>query len=90
MYDESKFPMDGNNLMHISYPWSEFPFFGENLVLINSIDKNLHDFLRSQMVQQEVGSVSPGEIYNVITHVDGALGIFGSMTADTASVYLKQ
>lgn len=90
MFEASEFPFDENNFMVIDYPWSEFPFYGNNIVLVNSIDGNLYDFLRSQMVQQETGRVSPGEIYNIITYVDGALGVFGSMTADTAHVYLKE
>ena len=43
----------------------------------------IYDFLRSQSVQLGGSSISPGEIPNVIYNIEGGIGVFGSIAADT-------
>lgn len=49
----------------------------------------MYDFVRSESVQLGGSTLSPGEIQNVITHVEGGLGIFGSLASDTIQTYIK-
>lgn len=71
--------------LEIQYPWIAAAFYGQNRIIANAIDANLHDFLRSQGVQTGGSTLPPGEIPNPIYHIEGALGIFGSLSADTIS-----
>ena len=59
-------------------PWIAIAFYGPSRVTVSAIDDNLYDFARSHSGQQG-GGLAPGEIPNVIEHVDNARGIFGSM-----------
>ena len=67
----------------VKYPWIGIAFYGENKVVANAIDDNIYDFIRSESVQLGGSTLSPGEIANVITHIDGGLGVFGSFASDT-------
>ena len=68
--------IDGDLL--IRYPWLGLNFYGRNRLQIQAIDDNLHDFLRTQSVQQGGSTLPPGEIPGVIEHVEGGRGVFGS------------
>lgn len=84
-------PLNGANFdrtpsggMHIRYPWIGLTFYGLNEMRIQAIDDNVFDFVRSNAVQQgdQGGStLSPGEIPNVIDHVEGGRGLFGSFAS---------
>ncbi len=77
---------DGDLL--IRFPWLAVYFYGRNDVSVSALDDNLFDFIRSQSVQQGGSTLPPGEIPNVLEHVDGARGIFGSYARATTSVYV--
>ncbi|MEX0720997.1 MAG: DUF4249 family protein [Balneolaceae bacterium] len=79
---------DGSNT--IKYPWSGFSYYEENLLVANTMDDNVYDFVRSQSVQLGGSSLSPGEIQNVIYNIEGGIGIFGSLASDTVAIYLKR
>lgn len=55
-------------------------FYGPNEVGVNVIDDTLFDLIRTQQTQQGVpdAGLGPGEIPNVIEHVEGGTGVFGS------------
>jgi hypothetical protein len=72
---------DGNILLR--FPWIGVAFYGENLVVTLSVDENLSDVIRSQDVQLGGSTLSPGEIPNLLYNVEGGIGVFGSLTADT-------
>lgn len=74
---------DGNGNTVLRLPWLAVSFYGRNAIVANVLDKNSYDFVRSQSVQLGGSTLSPGEIQNVINHVDGAVGIFGSISSDT-------
>ncbi|MFQ5571663.1 MAG: DUF4249 family protein [Rhodothermales bacterium] len=76
--NEETFDLNADGTITIKYPWLAVAFFGPNRVSTNAIDDNLYDHIRSQMVQQGGSTFSPGEIPNVIEHVEGAHGVFGS------------
>ncbi|MEX1011134.1 MAG: DUF4249 family protein [Balneolaceae bacterium] len=79
---------DGN--IRLRYPWLGLAFYGNNLIVVNSLDRNTYDFIRSQQVQLGGSTLSPGEIPNAIYHIDGAIGIFGSLSSDTLHTYVTR
>ncbi len=84
-------PLNGENFdrtpsggMRIRYPWIGLNFYGLNEMRIQAIDDNVFDFVRSNSVQQggQGGStLSPGDIPNVLDHVEGGRGLFGSFAS---------
>ena len=72
---------DGTILLR--FPWIGVAFYGDNLVVTLSVDKNLSDVIRSQEVQLGGSTLSPGEIPNLLYNIEGGIGVFGSLSADT-------
>jgi hypothetical protein len=81
--NEANYDRDATGRIVIRLPWLAVPFYGDSEVAINVIDTNIFDFLRTQSVQQGGSTLPPGEIPNVIDHVDGGTGVFGSMARET-------
>ena len=80
---EGNFENNNDGTVTLKYPWLAVAFYGETKIVTNIIDENIYDFLRSQSVQLGGSSISPGEIPNVIYNIDGGIGVFGSIAADT-------
>src|SRR5690606_34172956 len=76
---------EASDLMIIDVPWLAVRFYGRHLIRISIVDENLYDFLRSHLVQQGGSTFLPGEVPNILDHVDGGTGVFGSY-ADVAVV----
>ena len=74
----------------ISYPWIGIAFYEENKIVANTLDDNVYDFVRSQQVQLGGSTLSPGEIQNAIYHVEGGIGVFGSLASDTVDTFIKR
>jgi len=79
LINEGSFDINTNNTITLKFPWLGVAFYGDNVVVINSVDENLFDLVRSQQVQLGGSTLSPGEIPNVLYNTEGAIGIFGSM-----------
>lgn len=84
--NEKNYDRNADNTITLTVPWVAIAFFGSNDVIANTIDDNMYDFLRSQDVQTGGTTLSPGEIQNIRYHVNGGIGIFGSMASDTNRV----
>lgn len=67
--------------INLKYPWLAVAYFGPNRITFFAIDDNVYDFVRSASVQLGGSTTSPGEIENVISRIDGAIGVFGSMSS---------
>ncbi len=83
LISENNFDRNSDGTITFAYPWIGVTFYGPNQLVAYSVDKNTYDLVRTQSVQLGGSNLSPGEIPNVIYNVEGALGIFGSMSADT-------
>lgn len=83
LINEGSFDINPDNTITLRFPWIGVAFYGENKVVINSVDENLFDLVRSQEVQLGGSTLSPGEIPNVLYNTEGAIGVFGSVTTDT-------
>ena len=76
--------------LRIEFPWLAIYFFGLNQIRVQALDENLHDFIRSQMVQQGGSTLPPGEIPNVLEHVEGGRGVFGSYATASTAVFVER
>lgn len=84
LINEGNFEINADQTITLQFPWIGVAFYGESKIVINSVDKNLADLVRSQQVQLGGSTLSPGEIPNLIYNIEGGIGIFGSLSADTA------
>lgn len=84
--NEKNYERNADSTITLDVPWLSIAFYGTNQVITNAIDDNMYDFVRTQSAQTGGTSLSPGEIQNIRYHVDGGIGIFGSMASDTLQV----
>lgn len=84
--NESGYQIDEDGNLSIKVPWLAFAFYGPNELRTNAIDDNLYDFVRSQRVQQGGSTLAPGEIPNVLDHIEGGIGVFGSYASASVRV----
>lgn len=76
LLNEGNFQRNDDGTITVDLPWIAVAFYGLNEVAINVVDDNYYDLLRSEQAQEQ--SFAPGEIPNVIDHVEGGTGVFGS------------
>jgi len=88
--NESNFEISPDSSVILQYPWLAVAFFEENQIVANIIDDNIYDFVRSQSVQLGGSTLSPGEIPNILYNIEGGIGVFGSIAADTIQTYIKR
>jgi len=88
LLNQGNFTENADGTVTVDLPWLGVAFYGPNEVAINAVDDNYYDFLRSQSAQQ--GSFAPGEIPNVIEHVEGGTGIFGSYSRTAINVQVNR
>ncbi|GAB5534339.1 MAG: DUF4249 domain-containing protein [Rubricoccaceae bacterium] len=69
----------GNGSLQVNIPWLAFGFYGPADVNLVALDEALIDFLETQSLQFAPTTLSPGEIPNIVSNVDGGLGVFGSV-----------
>lgn len=90
LINEGNFEVNPDGTFTINFPWIGIAFYEENLIVANTIDDNIYDFVRSQQVQLGGSTLSPGEIQNVIYHVNGGIGVFGALASDTVATFVKR
>jgi hypothetical protein len=88
--NEGNFEQHSNGNITLDLPWLAVAFYGSNNIIVNTIDDNLYDFLRSQSTQSGGSTLSPGEIQNIRYNVNGGIGIFGSMASDTNNTFITR
>lgn len=84
--NEENYDIEPDGTLTLRLPWVGVAFYGPNNIVANAIDDNVYDFLRSQTNN---GTQSPGEMQNLIDHVEGGRGVFGSMARDAMFIYVK-
>jgi hypothetical protein len=88
LLNQGNFTENAGGTVTVDLPWLGVAFYGPNEVALNAVDDNYYDFLRSQSAQQ--GAFAPGEIPNVIEHVEGGTGIFGSYSRAAIDVQIRR
>jgi hypothetical protein len=90
LINEENFAKNEDGTITLQFPWLGVAFYEENRVVINTLDDNVYDFLRSQSVQLGGSTISPGEIQNAIYHIEGGIGVFGSYASDTLETFFQR
>jgi hypothetical protein len=88
--NEANFDVNPDQTITIRLPWLAVAFYGDHIIEASTIDDNIYDFLRSEGAQFGGGTISPGEIYDIIDHIDGGTGVFGSYYRVQSPVYIKK
>ncbi len=88
--NEANFDVNSDQTITIRLPWLSVAFYGEHVIEANAIDDNIYDFVRSEGAQFGGGTISPGEIYDIIDHIEGGTGVFGSYYKVESPVYIKK
>lgn len=78
LLSEGDFIRNADGTLTAEIQWPLFAFFGRNEIAIRVLDENYRDFLRSVSAQE--GGAGVGALPNVIEHVEGGTGVFGSYT----------
>lgn len=86
--NEESYDVNDNGTLTLQLPWLAVAFYGRNRTTANAIDDNLYDFVRTQSAQQGGGGFTPGSIPNVIEHVEGGTGVFGSIARQSHDVVI--
>lgn len=68
----------GDGTILVQIPYLAFGFYGPQRLNLTSLDAALQAFVQTQTIQTGGSTLSPGEIPNVTTNVEGGLGVFGS------------
>lgn len=79
---------DGTRTLHI--PWFTIAYFGPNRFIASAVDNALYDFIRSRDAQFGQSTLSPGEIPDVITNLQNAVGVFGSVAQASVVVFVDE
>jgi hypothetical protein len=77
---------DGSALVRV--PWIGFGFYGPSRIELISLDPAMQEFVETQTVQGGGSTLSPGEIPNVTTNVQGGLGVFGSFARVSVQTFV--
>ena len=68
----------GDGTVVVRVPFVAFGYYGPQSLTLVSVDDALRAFVQTQAVQGGGTTLSPGEVPNVTTNVEGGLGVFGS------------
>lgn len=90
LLNEGNFTQFPDGSVTVQYPWLAVAFYEENRIVATTVDDNIYDYIRSNDVQLGGSTLSPGEIQNVLTNVQGGIGLFGAMASDTIDTFIKR
>ena len=85
--NEANFYTSSDEFLLVTLPWVGVAYYGPNDIVVDAIDDNLFDFLRSR---EENGLRPPGERENTIDHITGGRGIFGSLTREQVRIFVAK
>ena len=88
LINEGNYDVNADGTLTIKLPWIAVAFYGPNRLTANALDDNMYDFIRSVTVQQGGSTLAPGEIPNVIEHIEGGTGVFGSLSRSIFEVFI--
>ena len=80
----------GDGTVLVQVPFLAFGFYGPYQISLTSLDAALQDFVQTQAVQGGGTTLSPGEIPNVTSNVEGGLGVFGSFSQITVQTEIAE
>lgn len=86
----SNYTRNPDHSVNLTFPWQGFAYYGSYQIVVQVVDDNMLDRIRSATTQLSGSTLSPGQIENVIEHVDGGIGVFGSIAADTLKTFVAR
>jgi hypothetical protein len=90
LLNEANYDVTEEGDIRIRLPWIAITFFGHNRLSIAAVDENYYDFRRTADVQQGGSTLAPGEIPNILEHIEGGTGVFGSYASATTELYVAR
>ncbi len=84
--NETSYILLGDGTARVNVPWLAFGFYGPAEVSLIALDDAYKAFTEGTANQTGGGTLSPGEIPNVPSNVQGGIGVFGSFSRVTARV----
>ncbi|MCB0258630.1 MAG: DUF4249 family protein [Calditrichaeota bacterium] len=88
--NEENYSLNPDGTLTLDYPWLAVVFYGPNRISASAIDDNIFNFVRSQDIQVNPTTLSPGEIPNVIDPIEGGTGLFGSYARASVDVFVAR
>ncbi len=82
--------LNPNGTLTVPMLWLLAAFYGPNVFTVSALDDNLYDLIRSVEAQQDGTSFLPGEIPEVVEHVEGGTGVFGSLARVRHPVFVQR
>ncbi len=83
--NEASYIALGDGTLLVQIPFLAFGYYGPQSISLVSLDRAMQDFVQTQLVQGGGSTLSPGEIPNITTNVEGGLGVFGSFSRETVT-----
>ena len=88
--NEAAYVAQGDGTVLVRAPFVAFGYYGPAELSLVSLDDALRALVQTQAVQGGGTTLSPGEIPNVTTNVEGGLGVFGSFARVTVETRLVE
>ena len=79
----------GDGTLRVNVPWLAFGYYGPAELSLASVDDAIVDFFETQAVQFAPTTLSPGEIPNIVSNVEGGLGFFGSIAQVRTTIFIE-
>ncbi|TVQ08766.1 MAG: DUF4249 domain-containing protein [Balneolaceae bacterium] len=90
LINEGNYTVNDDDTIDLRYPWIGIAYYGPNRLTIYAVDDNIFDYYRSLQTQQGGGgTISPGQIENVLWNVEGGIGLFGARAGVSADVVVN-
>ncbi|MEL7364161.1 MAG: DUF4249 family protein, partial [Bacteroidota bacterium] len=90
LLNEERYIENPDGTLDVSVPWLAFSFYGFHELTASAIDDALTNFLSTQAAQFQPTTLSPGEIPNIATNIEGGLGVFGAYARSVTSVTITR
>lgn len=90
LLNEETYERDPDGTINLQIPWLAIAFYGPSRFTASALDNALFDFLRSRDAQFGSGTLSPGEIPEVLTNLDNAVGVFGSVAQQAVTIFISR
>lgn len=89
LINEGNYTVNDDDTIDLRYPWIGIAYYGPNRLNIYAVDDNIFDYYRSLQAQEGGGTLSPGQIENVLWNVEGGIGLFGARAGVSADVVVR-
>jgi hypothetical protein len=90
LLNEESYERLADGTVSVPVPWFAIAFYGPNRLIMSAVDDALYDFIRSRDAQFSPGTLSPGEIPEVLTNLSNGVGVFGSVSRVRAKVVVQR